>query len=65
MTNKISIVVNTCDSYHDVLPIFFSALKEKLDSKKTENNEYYVDLDSITTGSDKYFKINGKRSHAG
>jgi len=28
MTNKISIVVNTCDSYHDVLPIFFSALKE-------------------------------------
>jgi hypothetical protein len=28
MTNKISILVNTCDSYHDVLPIFFSALKE-------------------------------------
>jgi hypothetical protein len=36
--------------------IFFKALKEKLDSKKTENDEYYVDLDSITTGSDKYFK---------
>ena len=36
--------------------IFFNALKEKLDSKKTDNNEYYVDLDSISQKSDKYFK---------
>ena len=35
--------------------IFFNALKEKLGSKQTTGDEYYVDLDAIA-GTDKYFK---------
>lgn len=28
MYNKVSILINTCDNYHDVLPLFFSAFQE-------------------------------------
>ncbi len=28
MNNNVSILINTCDKYHDVLPLFFSAFKE-------------------------------------
>lgn len=56
MKNDIELLINTCDKYHDVLPIFFNCFKEHW-----ANCEYNINLNSEYK---KYF-VNGLniRSH--
>ena len=40
--NKLTIIVNTCDSYADLWPLFFSALNEASGTYPTWNFHKYI-----------------------
>lgn len=55
MDSKLTVLVNTCDAYEDIWPMFFSALEEYWPDRKynivlnTESKEVSLDVKGLTT----------------